>query len=126
MRRLRFSALFVLAFGLGTSRAFAQGGAEGGAFLLRPVGARAVGFGHAVAHRRDGSDGLWWNPAALDAADSLEVSIHHSQDFCAPGDALTLILPSTLLGVFAIAADLQNYGEQENTTDPSIPSTGTV
>ena len=30
------------------------------------------------------------------------------------------------LGVFAIAADLQNFGEQENTTDPSVPSTGTV
>jgi hypothetical protein len=54
------------------------------------------------------------------------VAIHHSQDFFATGDALTLIVPSTLLGVFAIAADLQNYGEQENTTDPTLPSTGTV
>jgi hypothetical protein len=29
-------------------------------------------------------------------------------------------------GFLAIAADLQNFGEQENTTDPSVPSTGTV
>ena len=55
-----------------------------------------------------------------------EMSIHHSQDFFATGDALTLIVPSRLLGVLALAADLQNYGEQENTTDPSVPSTGTV
>jgi hypothetical protein len=79
-----------------------------------------------VVARRDGSEGLWWNPAALASATRRELSIHHSQDFFATGDALTLIVPSTLLGVFAVAADLQNYGEQENTTDPDVPSAGTV
>lgn len=128
MRRLRSRALFpALLIGCASALS-AQGnvGSEGGAFLLRPVGARAVGLGHAVVARRDGSEGLWWNPASLATADRREVSIHHSQDFFATGDALTLILPSSLLGVFAIAADLQNYGEQENTTDPGLPSTGTV
>jgi hypothetical protein len=105
----------------------AQGvGSEGGAFLLRPVGARAVGLGHAVVARRDGSEGIWWNPASLIGVTQREIAIHHSQDFFATGDALTLVVPSSLLGVLAIAADLQNYGEQENTTDPNVPSTGTV
>jgi hypothetical protein len=128
MRRLPFRVLLsALLLGNPTSLAAQRSvGSEGGAFLLRPVGARAVGLGHAVVARRDGSEGLWWNPAALAAADRREVAIHHSQDFFATGDALTLIVPSTLLGVFAIAADLQNYGEQENTTDPTLPSTGTV
>src|SRR5574338_639112 len=111
MRRLPSSAaLLVLHLAL-TVPLHAQGavGSEGGAFLLRPVGARAVGLGHAVVARRDGSEGLWWNPAALASATRREVSIHHSQDFFATGDALTLIIPSSLLGVFAIAADLQNY-----------------
>jgi hypothetical protein len=128
MRRRLFSALLWFLTAGGASSLDAQGsvGNEGGAFLLRPVGARAVGLGHAVVARHDGSEGLWWNPAALAASNRREVSIHHSQDFFATGDALTLILPSTLLGVFAIAADLQNYGEQENTTDPTLPSTGTV
>lgn len=128
MRRLPFRALLSALLVGNASLLAAQGsvGSEGGAFLLRPVGARAVGLGHAVVARRDGSEGLWWNPAALAAADRREVSIHHSQDFFATGDALTLIVPSTLLGVFAIAADLQNYGEQENTTDPTLPPTGTV
>jgi hypothetical protein len=111
-----------------TSIAGAQGvaGSEGGAFLLRPVGARAVGLGQAVVARRDGSEGIWWNPSALAAATKRELAIHHSQDFFATGDAITLVVPSSLLGVFAIAADLQNYGEQENTTDPNAPSAGTV
>lgn len=101
-------------------------GAEGGAFLLRPVGARAVGLAHAVAARSDGSEGLWWNPASVARASRREFAIHHSQDFFATGDAITLIAPTRVLGVFAFAADLQNYGEQENTVDPSLPSTGTV
>ena len=128
MRRPPFKALVCALLGGYASSLAAQGsvGSEGGAFLLRPVGARAVGLAHAVVARRDGSEGLWWNPAALAVADRREVAIHHSQDFFATGDALTLIIPSSLLGVFAIAADLQNYGEQENTTDPTLPSTGTV
>ena len=128
MKPCRSEALLLSLVVCATSTLGAQGsvGSEGGAFLLRPVGARAVGLGQAVVARRDGSEGLWWNPAALAAATRREISIHHSQDFFATGDALTLILPSTLLGVFALAADLQNYGEQENTTDPTLPSTGTV
>ena len=110
------------------SPAMAQGGVggEGGIFLLRPVGARAVGMGQAVVARSDGSEGLWWNPAALAGATRREMSIHHSQDFFATGDALTLVVPSPLLGVVSLSADLQNYGEQENTTDPGTPSTGTI
>jgi len=128
MKPCRSEALLLSLVVCATSTLRAQGsvGSEGGAFLLRPVGARAVGLGQAVVARRDGSEGLWWNPAALAAATRREISIHHSQDFFATGDALTLILPSTLLGVFALAADLQNFGEQENTTDPTLPSTGTV
>src|SRR5262245_37459354 len=122
MKRLRCKGLLALLIaGSGTSLH-----AQGSAFLLRPVGARAVGLGQAVVARRDGSEGMWWNPASLGSATMREVSIHHSQDFFATGDALTLVVPAKRLGVFAIAADLQNYGEQENTTDPSVPATGTV
>jgi hypothetical protein len=127
MKRRRRNAVVGGALAMLASGAGAQGvGSEGGAFLLRPVGARAVGLGHAVVARRDGSEGLWWNPASLVGVTRREMAIHHSQDFFATGDALTLVLPSAVLGVFAIAADLQNYGEQENTTDPNVPSTGTV
>ena len=123
MKRLRCSGLLALLFAVtGGSGLHAQGSA----FLLRPVGARAVGLGQAVVARRDGSEGMWWNPASLAGSTRREMSIHHSQDFFATGDALTLVVPASRLGVFAIAADLQNYGEQENTTDPTVPATGTV
>src|SRR4029453_7802076 len=105
MKRLRCKAtLFVLFVAGGSSTLNAQGSA----FLLRPVGARAVGLGQAVAARRDGSEGMWWNPGSLVGPAIREVSLHHSQDFFATGDALTLVVPTKRIGVFALAADLQN------------------
>jgi hypothetical protein len=98
---------------------------EGAVFLLRPVGARAVGIGQAVVARRDGSEAIWWNPAALADLTRREIAIHHSQDFFATGDAVVLIIPSQLLGVLGITADIQDYGEQENTVGPE-PPTGTI
>jgi hypothetical protein len=98
---------------------------EGAVFLLRPIGARAVGAGQAVVARQDATEGIWWNPAAVAGATRREVAIHHSQDFFATGDAIAILIPSRLLGVIAIAADVQDYGEQENTVDPS-PATGTI
>jgi hypothetical protein len=108
-----------------TSQAQDDVSVEGAVFLLRPVGARAVGIGQAVVARRDGSESIWWNPAALAAVTRREVAIHHSQDFFATGDALVLIIPSRLLGVLGITADIQDYGEQENTVGPE-PPTGTI
>ena len=100
--------------------------AEGAIFLLRPIGARAVGIGHAVVARHDGSETLWWNPAGLAAVTRREIAIHHSQDFIATGDAISFILPSSLLGVIGIAADIQDYGPQENTPPSGEPSVGTI
>lgn len=94
---------------------------EGAAFLLRPVGARAVGLGQAVVARQDGSEAVWWNPAALAGMSRREITLHHSQDFFATSDALALVLPSRLLGVVGFAVEVQDYGEQENTIGPEPP-----
>lgn len=101
-------------------------GVEGAIFLLRPVGARAVGIGQAVAARQEGTESIWWNPAAIASMTRREIAIHHSQDFFATGDAIVFVVPSSVIGVLAIAADIQDYGEQENTIDPTSPSTGTI
>ena len=108
-----------------TPQAQDDGPVEGAAELLRLVGARAVGVGQAVVARRDGSESVWWNPAALAALTRREVAIHHSQDFFATGDAIVLVFPSQLLGTLALTADIQDFGEQENTTGPDTP-TGTL
>jgi len=55
-----------------------------------------------------------------------EVAIHHSQDFFATGDAISLIIPSSLLGVIGLSADIEDFGEQENTTAPGSPPSGTI
>src|SRR5215208_1660606 len=124
MRRRRSSlvasmalAAVVTAFGA-PPRAGAQGGlAEDGAlFLLLPVGARAVGMGQAVVADQPGGEAVWWNPAALARAEKREVAIHHSQSLVGTGDALTLVVPSSALGVLAVSANIFNYGE--------IPLTG--
>ena len=55
-----------------------------------------------------------------------EFALHHSQDFFAYGDAIALILPSARLGTLGISVDIEDYGEQENTIGPDLPSTGTI
>ncbi len=88
---------------------------EGAVFLLLPVGARAVGLGHAVAADGGGSEAIWWNPAGLARAESHEAAIHHSQSLAATGDAVSVVLPFSLIGVVALSANVLNFGEQQIT-----------
>src|ERR671927_521341 len=103
--RSRLAASLALAAALmAPLAARAQGGlAEDGAlFLLLPTGARAVGMGQAVVADQPGSEAVWWNAAALARAEKREVAIHHSQSLIGTGDALTLVVPSSVLGVLAV------------------------
>ena len=95
----------------------AQGGVatEGAVFLLLPVGARAVGLGHAVIAEGGGSEAVWWNPAGLARLESYEAAIHHSQSLAATGDAVSVVLPFSVIGVFALSANVLNFGEQQIT-----------
>lgn len=91
---------------------------EGALFLLLPVGARAVGRGQAVVASVDGSEAVWWNPAGLARQEQREIAIHHSQPFFeTTGDALTAVIPSSLLGVLALSANILDYGTEQQTDD---------
>jgi hypothetical protein len=92
---------------------------EGALFLLLPVGARSVAMGEAVVAQRGGSESVWWNPAALDASEKREAAIHHSQSIVGDGNALTIVIPSSLLGVLAASVDIVDYGAQDVTIDPT-------
>lgn len=99
---------------------------EGALFLLLPIGARTVGMGQAVVGDQPGSEAVWWNPAAIARAEKRELAIHHSQTIVATGDAVTVIVPSALLGVLALGANIVYYGRQEirdtvNTVGALIP-----
>lgn len=109
-----------------TNIARAQAGLaeEGALFLLLPVGARSVGMGQAVAADRPGSESVWWNPAAIGAATRREAAIHHSQSVAGTGDVVTIVVPSSLLGVLALSVNIFDYGEQESNPDPTVPGGG--
>ena len=126
MRRLRSSRGVFIAGVLTLWATFAQAAhaqnglaQEGALFLLLPVGARSVGLGQAVAADRSGSESVWWNPAAVGAATRREAAIHHSQSVAGTGDAVTILVPSSLLGVLALSVNIFDYGEQESNPDQS-------
>ena len=100
---------------------------NGGLFLLVPFGARAVGQGEAVvADTTIGTEGMWWNPAALSRLPKREVAIHHSQTVIATSDMVTYAMPSKVLGTIAASAYLVNYGDQQATDAQTGTPIGTI
>lgn len=98
---------------------------EGGLFLLLPVGAQAIGMGQAMVAAQPGSEAVWWNPAALAPLERREAAIHHSQSIVGTGDALTIVAPSSLLGVLALSVNVLNFGE-EDIRDPQGQRLGSL
>lgn len=128
-RRCRLARVGVGAIALGMAlvhdvRAQTGLAQEGALFLLLPVGARSVGLGQAVVADRGGSEAVWWNPAAIGAATKREAAIHHSQSVVGTGDAITIVVPSSLLGVLALSVNIFDYGEQQSNPDPTLPVEG--
>src|SRR5215216_6608272 len=131
MRRLRSSRIIAIAAALlsgmplaGVARAQTGPAQEGALFLLLPVGARSVGLGQAVVADRPGSEAVWWNPAAIGAATKREAAIHHSQSVAGTNDAVTILVPSSLLGVLALSVNIFDYGEQEANSDGTTDGAG--
>ena len=122
-RRFRIAALAAALAVAAPHPVLAQSGidTEGALFLLLPVGARAVGLGQAMAAENGGTEAVWWNPSAIARSRKREAAIHHSQDIIATGDAVSILIPSSLLGVLAASVNILNYGGQDITE----PSTGT-
>jgi len=116
MRRL-LSSFALSAFLAGESRAQAVSGSEGALFLLLPTGAQAVGMGQAMVAARPGSEGIWWNPAAIAGEDKRELAIHHSTTVAGVGDALSFVIPTRSHGTGAISINILNIGEQQVTDD---------
>ena len=115
---LRWALAFIAALLVPVERARGQGdvATDGALFLLLPVGGRAVGLGQAVVAGVDGSEAVWWNPAGLARQEKRELAIHHSQPFFdASEDALTIVVPSSLLGVIALSANILDFGDEQQT-----------
>src|SRR5687767_15804365 len=104
MRRLRFSRQVAIALVLlAANAASAQPPGlttEGAPFLLLPVGARAVGMGQALVADQPGTEAIWWNPAGVARSERAEVAVHHYETIVGNGDAVSILIPSSVLGVF--------------------------
>lgn len=125
---LRRAVPLLAAFATATARLHAQGGVatEGALFLLLPVGGRAIAMGQAVVASVDGSEAVWWNPAGLARQQKREIAVHHSEPFLETSEnALTFVVPSSLLGVLAVSANILDFGT-ETQTDPSGGQIGTI
>lgn len=108
----------------GASAIEAQSGAL---FLLVPFGARAVGMGEAVsADTSLGSEGIWWNAAALARMPRKELALHHSQTIIANSEMLTFAVPSRVFGTLAFAAYIVDYGDQQATDDITGQPVGVI
>lgn len=122
---IAFAALVVAGAGIPVPAIAQQSANEGAIFLLMPVGARAVGMGQAISGDRPGTESVWWNPAGLARLEKREVAIHHSQSLIATGDAISLAVPSQLLGVLTASINMINFDESE-ATDPNQGTTGRI
>lgn len=100
----------------------------GGLFLLVPFGARAIGVGEAVsADTALGSEGIWWNPAAIARMPSREITFQNSRTVLAPSsNMLTLAFPSRVIGSLAVSGYIVDYGDQEATDVNSGASVGLI
>jgi hypothetical protein len=114
----------LIASSLAATHASAQ--TNGALFLLTPFGARAVGQGDAVvADTSLGTEGLWWNAAAMARMAKQELAIHHSQTAFATNDMLVYARPSKALGTLAASAYIVNYGDLPVTLNNGDVSVGT-
>jgi hypothetical protein len=84
---------------------------EGAPFLLLPVGARAVGMGQAVVADQSGTEAIWWNAAGVARSERREIAVHHYETIIGTGDAVSILIPSSLLGVFAVSLYALDYGD---------------
>ncbi len=129
-RRLRTVAALVVAVMLGSlpvGRAIAQNAdGQGASFLLLPVGARALSLGGAAATLADGTEGLFWNPAAVARAAHGDVAVHHSQTVAATNDALAVVLPLRGRLVVGLSTMLVDLGSQDVVPEEGGPPIGSL
>src|SRR5687768_14894883 len=90
---------------------------EGAPFLLLPVGARAVGMGQAVVADQPGTEAIWWNPAGVARSERRELAVHHYETVVGTGDAISILIPSSLLGVFSVSLYALDFGTQPVTEE---------
>lgn len=88
-------------------------GAETGAFLKIPAGARAVGLGSAYTALADDASSPAWNPAGLAALRTSELTATHAEMFEGLRHEFLAAAAPTRLGTLGLSAELLTQGSLE-------------
>jgi len=88
--------------------------------LLLPIGARAVGLGHAITSRT-GAEGLFVNPALIADVGSDQFVIHNTRTDIEASNTFSLLIRSELIGSMALSWRLIDYPEQVTQDIPGQP-----
>lgn len=122
--RPRRSSLAAVLLAAGAFRLGAQDvetEARGAAFLLVPVGGRAVALGQAAVADGGSSEAAFWNPAGLARLTRSEIALHHARTFASNNTVLGGYVSAAEFGVFGVAAYLVDFGAQEVSVGPGLP-----
>ncbi len=107
---------------VGPDSASAQDFESEAAFLTVPMGARVVGMGRAAVSIRGELQGMRWNPGTLGSVESLEpLASHYSGPLDFKFNYLAVAIPAGSVGTFAVAADVQSFGEISLSGAPGVP-----
>lgn len=85
----------------------------GALFLLFPVGAQSVGMGQTAAALEGRGEAVFLNPAGVGSLTTSEFALHSAQLAAGATNAITVFFPRRGVGVFGVALDLVDYGDQE-------------
>ena len=125
LRTATYAALTLLAL-VRPDAARAQGFESEVAFLTVPMGARIVGMGRAAVSIRGELQGVRWNPGTLGSVAGLEpLASHYSGPLDFKFNYLAVAIPAGSVGTFAVAADVQSFGEISLSDAPGV-SLGTI
>ncbi len=90
--------------------------AEGGIFLLLPVGAQAVAMGRAVTALA-GAESVFWNPAGLGELAAGRVVLYRGDYVAGESTAASGLFSQAGVGAVGITYDLLDVGEQDLTDE---------
>lgn len=112
-KALRRTAIgLVLATLAGPGALPAQGFEDEVAFLTAPMGARIVGIGRAATSIRGEFQSVRWNPGVLASVKGVApLASHYDGPLDFKFNLLAVAIPAGGLGMFAVAADVQSFGD---------------
>lgn len=115
-RSLSSSLTAALLLTVSVAKAQSADPVNGAAFLLIPMGGRAVALGQAAVAAGGSAEAVFWNPAGLASSPASEVALHYSSTFASENSAVSLALVGEGVGVIGLSFFVADFGSQDIVT----------